>query len=122
MGCVRVEDWLKGGSVVCRLPDTVGRERDVDNVWILLHGGYVVDATAHARRPDAAPDETLQQRIGRPVDRSWCRAGTRARGLRGGWSLSLSGLVFRTDSDGEGSHSKNDHNQQAKIVNGARPV
>src|SRR5262249_40190414 len=121
---VRLEDRLPGSAVVCRLPDAVGREPYVDDVGVLFDGGDIVDASAHAGWSDGAKDEALQQWIGRPVDWGRSRAGAGRRALLwrcGGRSLRIS-LILRVDRGSDKHQGTNDHNQQAKIVNGARPV
>jgi len=126
MSPVGIKDRLKSSAVVGRLPDAIGREADVDDVRVLFDGSDIVDAAAHAGWSNTAKNEALQQRIGGPVDWSRSRTGTgrRARALLwrcGRRSLRI-GLILRMNSGSDKRQGTNDDNQQAKIVNGARPI
>jgi hypothetical protein len=122
-GRVGLEHRLERDAVVDRLEHAADGITDIDNVGIGFRYRDVVDAPAHARWSNAAKDEALQHRIGGPVDRgwSWTRTRTRPRNLR---TLRgrLNSLAFGVNGYGSESHSKSDHNEQSKIVNGARPV
>src|SRR6185369_9411560 len=123
---VSVEDRCPRSAIVSRLPDAVGREPDVDDVGILFDGSDVVDASTHAGWSNTTKHEALQQWIGGPVDGSRSRAGarryTRALLWRCGRRSLRRSLILRMNRGSDKHQGTNDHNQQAKIVNGARPV
>ena len=74
-----VEDRRPRGAVVDGLPDAAGRVADVERRGVALVDGDVVDASAHDRRADRAPDEPFEHRVVRFVHRP---RGRRFLGLR----------------------------------------
>ena len=65
-----VEERRPGRAVVDGLPQAAGRVGDVDHRRVGFIDGDVVDASAHHRRADRAPDEALEHRVVRLVDRA----------------------------------------------------
>ncbi len=103
-----VEERRPGRAVVDGLPQAAGRVGDVHHRRVGFIDGDVVDASAHHRRADRAPDEALEHWVVRLVDRAQRRdrLGGSLR-LRAGLRLARQGRLTR--ADGDQTESQPDH-------------
>ena len=94
-GCdaVCVENRFPCRTVVDGLPQTAGRIAYIKHIRIALDDGEVVNASAHAGRPNRTKPKAAQQRIIRQIDRR--RRRSRRRYIWHGWRRSLSASLLR---------------------------